>query len=266
MNEVQSAPASGDFLLLQMPVTIDEVIIHLEKIIDWSKANNNAAGYFATLYHKVTCKVKECISKNEFEDGARMEKLDVTFANRYLTAFNFWISDKQNTSSWKTAFDSVSDNSSIVLQHLLLGMNAHINLDLGIVTVQVMKGLPLDDIKNDFNSINAILSAMTDNIEGCLTKINPLMKLLNLEIFNFDEMLVQFSITTARDGAWQFANELNGKANQDYENCIVARDERIVQLANSIAKPHGLILKVILKIIRLFEKKKVSKVIDFLGE
>lgn len=265
MNDVQVTPANDDFLLLQIPVTIDEVIIHLEKIIEWSKTNNSAAGFFATLYHKVTCKVKERISRNEFEDGKRMEKLDVEFANRYLTAFNLWISGKQNTLSWKRAFESVADNSCIVLQHLLLGMNAHINLDLGIATVEVMKGFPLDDIKNDFNSINAILSAMTDNIEGCLTKINPLMKLLNLEIFNFDEMLVQFSITTARDGAWQFACELNGKASQDYEDCIIARDERIVLLANSIAKPHGFILKVILKVIRLFEKKKV-KVIEFLGD
>jgi len=265
MSSGQAAPTIDDFLLLQMPVTIDEVIIYLEKIIDWSKANNNAAGFFATLYHKVTCKIRECISNKDFENGERMEKLDVAFANRYLAAFNFWISGKQNTLSWKVAFDSVADNSCIVLQHLLLGMNAHINLDLGIATVLVMKGFPLDDIKNDFNSINAILSAMTDNIEGCLTKINPLMKLLNLEIFNFDEMLVQFSITTARDGAWQFANDLNGKASQDYDSCIVARDERIVQLANSIAKPHGFILKVILKVIRLFEKKKVSKVIEFLG-
>lgn len=194
-----------------------------------------------------------------------MEKLDVEFANLYLTAFNLWISGKENTLFWQAAFKSVADNSCIVLQHLLLGMNAHINLDLGIAIVQVMKGLPLDDIRNDFNSINAILSAMTDNIEGCLTKINPLMKLLNLEIFNFDEMLVQFSITTARDGAWKFANELNGKVSQDYENCIMARDDRIAQLANSIAKPHGFILKVILKLIRLLEKKNVSKVMEFLG-
>jgi hypothetical protein len=190
MTSEQAAPTIDDFLLLQMPVKVDEVIFHLEKIIDWSEANNSAAGFFATLYHKVTCKIKECITNKEFENGERVEKLDVEFANRYLMAFNLWISGKQNTLSWKAAFESVGDNSCIVLQHLLLGMNAHINLDLGIATVQVMKGLPLDDIKNDFNSINAILSAMTDNIEGCLTKINPLMKLLNLEVFYFDEMLV----------------------------------------------------------------------------
>ena len=92
------------------------------------------------------------------------------FANLYLTAFNLWISGKENTLFWQAAFKSVADNSCIVLQHLLLGMNAHINLDLGIAIVQVMEGLPLDDIRNYFNSINAILSAMTDNIEGCLKK------------------------------------------------------------------------------------------------
>lgn len=40
-----------------------------------------------------------------------------------------------------------------------------------------MKGLSIDAIHNDFNTINGILASMIDNIEDCLTKINPLMKL-----------------------------------------------------------------------------------------
>lgn len=62
MTSEQAAPTIDDFLLLLMPVTLDEVIFHFEKMIDWSKANNSAAGFFATLYHKVTCKIEECIN------------------------------------------------------------------------------------------------------------------------------------------------------------------------------------------------------------
>ena len=116
-----------------------------------------------------------------------------------------------------------SDNSELVIQHLLLGMNAHINLDFGIATSFVMKGFLLENIHNDFNTINSILASMIDNIEACLTKINPLMRLLNLNIYKYDEMLVQFSITTARDGAWSFAQELSGKTGNDYE--IVFKQE-----------------------------------------
>jgi len=256
----------NDLLLLQLPATIDEVIAQLEKIITYCEINNNRAGYFAVLYYKVTCKVKEGIIKKDFEDGIRMEHLDVKFANRYLDAFYSSIAGRQTTNSWRIAFDSVSENTLLVLQHLLLGMNAHINLDLGIATVQVMQGSLLNDIHNDFNTINSILSSMIDNTEDCLTKVNPLMKLLNLDIYKYDEMLVQFSLSTARDGAWSFAQELSGKAGSDYENCIRSRDERIEQLGSSIAKPLGFLLKFIIKLIRLFEKKNVKGVIKLLGE
>lgn len=48
---------------------------------------NDTAGYFAALYRKVTSRAKQGIADNEFEDGSRMEKLDVIFANPYINAY-----------------------------------------------------------------------------------------------------------------------------------------------------------------------------------
>lgn len=255
----------NDLLQLKLPGTIDEVISQLEQIISYCEMNNSAAGYFAVLYHKVTYRVKECIANKDFEDGVRMEKLDVAFATRYLNAYYLWLEGKPVSASWKIAFDVFEDKSTLVIQHLLLGMNAHINLDLGISTGLIMQGILLEGIHNDFNTINAILASMIDNIEDCLATINPLMKLLNLKIYKYDEMLVGFSISTARDGAWRFAEDLSNKKDLDYENCIKARDERIEQLATSIAKPRGFLLKMVVKLIRFFEKKNVADVIKKLG-
>jgi hypothetical protein len=264
---VTAAPTvtKNHLLQLKLPATIDEVISQLEQIISYCEINNSPAGYFAVLYHKVTCRVKECIADKDFEDGMRMEKLDVAFATRYLNAYYLWLGEKPVSASWKIAFDAFADNSTLVIQHLLLGMNAHINLDLGVATGLIMQGVLLEGIHNDFNTINAILASMIDNIEDCLTTINPLMKLLDLKIFNYDEMLVSFSISTARDGAWSFAEDLSNKKDIDYENCIAARDKRIEQLSNGIAKPHGFLLKLVAKIIRFFEKKNVAEVIKKLG-
>ena len=63
---------------------IDGVIQQLDVIIDWAHRHKSRLGYFAALYRKVTLKVKEGISEGFFEDGERMERLDVVFANRYL--------------------------------------------------------------------------------------------------------------------------------------------------------------------------------------
>nr|WP_299454970.1 DUF5995 family protein [uncultured Microscilla sp.] len=108
--------------------TIDEVITQLDDIINISKQTKSPLGYFASLYQKVTIKVKEGIAQNFFEDGARMEKLDVIFANRYLAAYEAYNNGQQVTQSWQRAFAMASRYWPIVLQHLLMGMNAQLTL------------------------------------------------------------------------------------------------------------------------------------------
>ncbi|MBL4643563.1 MAG: hypothetical protein JKY44_08235, partial [Flavobacteriaceae bacterium] len=139
---------------------IDAVIKILEDIIKQSKINNDPLGYFAALYKKVTLKVKEGIANNIFDDGPRMEKLDVIFASRYLDAYATYQKNEPVTESWEKAFKMSKKYWPIVLQHLLIGMNAHINLDLGIAAAEVMKGKNINDLKGDFDKINKILSSL----------------------------------------------------------------------------------------------------------
>jgi hypothetical protein len=239
--------------------TIDEVIAQLEAVSGYCKKNNSRAGYFAMLYYCVTCRVKQGILNNEFENGPRMERLDVLFANRYLQAWHDWRTGGRPTASWALAFKAVTEVPGIVLQHLLLGINAHINLDLGVATVETMSGQPLDGIQKDFNAINALLAAMIGTTKACLTKINPLMYLLKLQKGNLDDLLVQFSIDEARKGAWAFAVSLSEKTGTAYDECIAARDSKIAELANNIAYPDSGLLRFTVKIIRLFEHKDIEK-------
>jgi hypothetical protein len=121
-----------------MPATsIDEVLVELDVIIKACRERGSADGYFAALYRRVTAEVKAGIARAGFEDGARMEQLDVAFANRYLDAWTHKEQGVRITESWEVAFDCSRDYWPVVLQHLLLGMNAHINLDLGIAAAMV---------------------------------------------------------------------------------------------------------------------------------
>lgn len=89
-------------------------------------------GYFAALYRRVTMAVKQGVADNIFQDGARMERLDVIFANRYLDALQEFRNGQPTTMSWRAAFQAAAHWYPLVLQQLLVGMNAHINLDLGV--------------------------------------------------------------------------------------------------------------------------------------
>src|ERR1700754_895468 len=96
--------------------TIDEVIAALDEIIAASIRDKSRLGYFAALYLKVTTSVKEGIMKGQFNDGARMEKLDVVFANRYLAAYHQWQNKQEPTAAWKVAFQAAERSSVLVLQ------------------------------------------------------------------------------------------------------------------------------------------------------
>lgn len=243
--------------------SIDDVIAILEDIITTSKANQDPLGYFAALYQKVTIKVKEGIEKKFFDDNERMEKLDIIFAKRYLDAYFDYHENKPVTNSWKRTFEISKHFWPIVLQHLLLGMNAHINLDLGIAAAEVSKGKNIDDLHDDFNKINEILSSLVDDVENELAAIWPTLKIILRLTRKVDNFLVDFSMKLARDGAWRFASSLAQQPDGNWTDLIEARDQKVARKVNIIINP-GWIVSTIFAIIRLGERGSVKEKIEHL--
>ena len=244
--------------------TIDQVIAMLDDIIEKSKNTESTLGYFAALYRKVTLKVKEGIADDIFENGPRMERLDVIFANRYLKAYSDYQNNKTVTQSWEIAFKMSTNFWPIVLQHLLIGMNAHINLDLGIAAAEVSKGEDINDLHNDFNKINTILSSLVDEVENELAAIWPTLRKLLKWTRKVDNFLVDFSMELARDGAWKFAKALAETSINQEEAFIQQRDSKVAKNGAIISNP-GIIAGIILGIIRLGEKGSVSTRIETLA-
>lgn len=238
--------------------TIDEVIAMLDDIIAQSKTDKSPLGYFAALYQKVTMKVKEGIASNFFEDGARMEKLDVIFANRYLEAYYSYQQGNAVTESWQKAFAMASRYWPIVLQHLLMGMNAHINLDLGIAAAEVSQGHNIDDLKTDFNKINEVLSSLVHEVQNDLAAIWPTLKWILKLTGKIDDLITDFSMQLARDGAWKFAQKLAALPNNEWLNTIKDRDHKVASNARIVSSP-GLIPNIFLGVIRLGERGTVPQ-------
>ena len=72
----------------------------VDEIVEDARLRNSPMGYFPALYRMVTIRVKEGIERGDFEDGPRMEKLDVVFAGRYLDAYSAWMAGEPVTDSW----------------------------------------------------------------------------------------------------------------------------------------------------------------------
>jgi hypothetical protein len=244
--------------------TIEEVISQLHQIIQENKANPSPLGYFAALYHQVTCKVKEKIDAgNFFDDDARMEQLDVIFANRYLDAYEKYKNDTAITDSWKIAFDKSESYWLIVLQHLLLGMNAHINLDLGIAAAEIMKGKDINDLEDDFNRINEILSELVNDIQKKLSRIWTFLAKILKKTGKFETILIDFSMKLARDGAWKYAKLLANSSESEWPKLIEERDVKVKNKAKIVINP-GFLIRLLFKIIRLEERGSVKTRIEIL--
>lgn len=243
--------------------TIDEVIEMLGDIINTTESQETPIGYFAALYRKVTIRVKEGIANGDFLDGERMEKLDICFANRYLEAYQLYSSGKPSSLCWMRAFEQGKNKKLIVLQHLLLGMNAHINLDLGIATAEVGEQTNWDDLHQDFNKINKILASLVFRVEYDLSKMWPGLKKLLKWSGVMDNFLIGFSMRLARDGAWKFAINLRYKDKKLWADVIEERDEKVARFANMIDRP-GIIIRIAFAFIRRKELGTVAERIAIL--
>lgn len=220
-----------------LATNIDEVVTQMDKILEDTIQRRCRAGYFAALYRQVTLEVRRGIHEGYFEDGPRMDQLDTVFANRYLLAYDQWRAGLRPSRSWQMAFDGVEDTHLSILQHLLLGMNAHINLDLGLAAAQVCPGKELRRLYTDFNRINDILGRMIDQVEGALDQFSPLMDILDRLGGPCDEAMLNFSIKVAREEAWQVAELANGMSQARYERYVTSLDRRVADLGERIARP-----------------------------
>jgi len=231
---------------------IDEVITSLQSITAYSKQHNLYMGYFAALYTRMTIAVKKGIADGMFEDAARMELLDICFAERYISAWQCYSNKEPCTRSWQYAFDSTSNSSNTVLQHLLLGINTHINLDLAIAAATIAPGTKIDALEKDFNSINDIIASLIDDVQECLSQVWFPMRLLAKISNRKHEAVLNFSIDKARAAAWSNAVLLANMTEAQQDAHIKAMDNLVQKVAYGIENP-GTWTKYLLKLIRKTE-------------
>lgn len=249
---------------IALPTNIDEVIEHLDRIVIDSEQSRRRLGYFPAMYNRVTRRVKQHLLEGAFDDNPRMERFDVIFANRYLTAYYAYRDGRPCSKSWRIAFEAANTWSPMVIQHLIAGMNAHISLDLGISAAETeTKDLP--SLRNDFDKINDILDSLIDEIEAELREIfHPL--------YTFDKLtgnvywrVAHTGIIRARNDAWQVAEEYS-KLRSDTARAafINARDEQVLRRGEFILQPPAMV-RVMAGHLRFFEQGNIADKVRILN-
>lgn len=241
-----------------MPITtIQDVLDELGSIILETEKDGSRAGYFAVLYHRMTLAVQQHIINGSFADPARMEQLDVTFAKRYIDAYHAYKSGAALSSGWKYAFDMAKTSPLTVIQHLMLGVNTHINLDLGIAAAAISTAETINDMQADFERINDIIASLTDEVQTKLTKVFWPMRLLRSIVNDRQTAVINFSIVAARKAAWANALLLANADEQGAAAHVRSMDETVTRIATGVAHP-GFPVSWLLQVIRWFENKDVA--------
>ncbi len=169
-------------LLLDKPFTTDkDAETRLVCLTTMLTDQNDHRGPFAALYTRTTIKIREALAAGRFNDDAYSADLTTMFAELYRRAYVDYVDGKLNKvpDAWRIEFDAAKESDeaqangtqddTLVLQHMVLGVNAHINRDLShAVAIVGFQGKSAGDRKKDYDMVRTILQ---ENIDASLDMV-----------------------------------------------------------------------------------------------
>jgi hypothetical protein len=245
--------------------TVPEVIQALAGFVPWCETNASRLGYFAALYMRITKAVEAALLQGTvFQDNERMAQLDVTFANRYLTALNGYFHPDLFpgiSGCWLASFAGAETAGDTTVQHMLSGVAAHIGLDLGIATQQVC-GSPanLQQFQGDYDQINTVLAQQVQTVLAEINAVSPLLADLYLVLGKHEMALIDDGLGGSRVVAWTLASSLAGQPSAQQALTIAAQDALVAGLIASLFTPPEP-LEAVAQIVARQENPNIAQVI-----
>jgi hypothetical protein len=204
----------------------------LHALVGIATSAPDATGYFPAMYARVTRRVLDDAAAGRFADPDRMERFVAGFADRYLQAHAHPAAAPR---SWRAHFDTAGDPGLLVVQHLLLGINAHVNHDLAPTVADLVDaGAPLASIKPDFDAVNDVLADVYRGLTADLARVTRWTA--RADAWGGGR-LFRFSLRRARGQAWQSAVRLSGLHGDERRRELAAIDDLVAVVAYLVAHP-----------------------------
>jgi Family of unknown function (DUF5995) len=151
------------------PSSAEEALRALDVVTEALFAEGDARAVFPDIYGIITRRVTESVMLGErgvFHEPRWISRLAGRFCERYLQTLR-WSMDRrtQDASAWELAYAAVDSDGTLPLQHVLLGLSAHINFDLAmgiyrtIVEFGAFDAGSLRRYKHDHDVVNDLLRA-----------------------------------------------------------------------------------------------------------
>jgi hypothetical protein len=256
-----TSPEARDADLVAAARRVDHVVARLDEVIAESIRLGSRLGFFAAIYRGVTTAVRDAILAGTFEDGPRMAALDEIFASRYLDALERWRAGHPTSACWTVAFEASNDPTLAAIQHLVLGVNAHIGLDLGVAAATVAPGASLGLLRHDFDLINNVLDGLVNTDRLAFDSVSPgLAKFDRSRVV--DELMARLALHVTRAEAWRVAERLADDNN--ISNAIAALDTAVADRARHIVRPDFAVRELLTRLVVPKERTDVGSAIGVL--
>lgn len=171
---------------------------------------------FNKTYYIITKNVYAKIGTGFFSEEETMKKLDINFARYYFDALKMYIEKRPTTPAWEIMFDVCKKDESIPFIYLALGVNAHVNNDLGMSLYDVIQD---NEFKIDFYKVNPVI----------YSSINEVISEVRLP--KFYNQFMKFLIFHWRNNAWK---NFTGLQTEMKTKSVIQK--KAYQLAQELAK------------------------------
>lgn len=218
--------------------SVSEVITNFEWLESYFFDHDDLRGVFTTAYLHITRSINNAFGSNTFLGDEWTRSYLTRFANLYREAVLNYENQKTELvpKSWLASFELAKNKEGLIIQHLLLGINAHINHDLAIALFDIKIDPERDHKYADHTNVNLILEKATDGLKHEVAeKYAPILNRLDQGLGTLDDEITEFSIPKAREHAWSFAIALTA-AQSDIEREILRKslNEQAAVLSNLI--------------------------------
>jgi hypothetical protein len=227
-----------------MPDVHRPVVAKMEQHIARWEAEQDARSVFLSCYRLMTLNMYQALEEGQFDDPAWVGALLEHFAGYFFIALEAYeAGDPATPEAWQIAFEAAKRPGLSPIQHLLLGVNAHINYDLVLAEVDLLDpewaGLTLDQRARrqaDHERVNQVIGETIDAVQDTILEpLQPRLEILDRLMGGLDEWLISRLIRHWRAEVWEAAlNFLETPDPDSRANLRQMRSTQVVRMADSI--------------------------------
>lgn len=193
-------------------------VIHQMKTIETELANTDMKNLIAfnRTYLIITEAVTKKLGSGYFKDDRLMERFDIKFARYYFDALKDYSENTNCPPAWKLLFDLCKKDNTYQFIYMALGVNAHVNNDLG----QSLYDIADYGYKIDFDKVNDVINTQIPLVISSLHEDSQIVEKSKNILRPLYSFILHLIIKNWRKNAWQtfILMRSNTKTIQDIES------------------------------------------------